>query len=158
MTARRRAIALALGALAAACAREAPRARPGPKVAFEPAPAGDDVPALVASRARELGAEGRRALVYVGATWCEPCRRFHDAATRGELDAALEGTTFVEFDLDRDGERLARGGYRSKLIPLFVVPDAEGRATARRVEGSVKGEAGVAHIMGELLPVLPPRP
>ncbi len=84
--------------------------------------------------------ERRKVLVYVGATWCEPCQRFHRAATAGELDSLLAGTRIVEFDLDADKEALDRSGYSSRLIPLFAVPRADGTCSERRIEGSVKGE------------------
>jgi hypothetical protein len=83
--------------------------------------------------------EGVRTLVYVGATWCEPCQAFHRALEAGELDRELAGTRFLEFDSDRDGPELSRAGYGSKYIPLFVMPDPDGRASTRRLEGSVKG-------------------
>lgn len=91
----------------------------------------------------ESRAERRKVLVYVGAPWCEPCQRFHRAATAGELDPLLAGTRIVEFDLDADKEALERAGYSSRLIPLFAVPRADGTCSERRIEGSVKGERAV---------------
>jgi thiol-disulfide isomerase/thioredoxin len=45
----------------------------------EPPEATFDVAKVVReARAREA-ADGRTLLVYVGATWCEPCQRFHHA-------------------------------------------------------------------------------
>lgn len=82
---------------------------------------------------------GVRVVVYVGAKWCEPCRHFHRALEAGELDEALAGTKFLEFDSDSDSEELRRAGYASQYIPLFSVPDPDGRAGAHRIEGSVKG-------------------
>jgi thiol-disulfide isomerase/thioredoxin len=78
-------------------------------------------------------------LVYVGATWCEPCRDFHQAATAGSLDAALGPLRFLEFDLDRDGERLATAGYRSELVPLFARPAPNGTASGAQTDGVKKG-------------------
>jgi hypothetical protein len=61
----------------------------------------------------------------------------------------------LEFDHDRDGERLAPAGYVSELIPLFVVPNEDGTASARRIEGSVKGEAAIGNITSRLRTILP---
>src|SRR2546423_14525 len=36
-------------------------------------------------------------LVYVGATWCEPCQSFHRAVAKGELDEMLAGVRLIEF-------------------------------------------------------------
>lgn len=106
---------------------------------------------------RELASaksEGREVLVYVGATWCEPCQRFHEAAARGELDAAFPRLTLVEFDLDRDGDRLRTSGYASQYIPLFALPGADGRGTGKQIEGSIKGNGAVAEITPRLRALL----
>jgi len=96
-------------------------------------------------------AEGGKVLVYVGATWCEPCRYFHQAVEHGEVDRELTGFRFLEFDLDRDGAALATAGYGSKYIPLFAIPYPDGRASGRMIEGSIKGPGAVRE---DLLPRL----
>jgi thiol:disulfide interchange protein len=94
---------------------------------------------FVQQHVEEADAQGMRVLVYVGATWCEPCKRFHKALASGELDEALAGTKFVEFDADKDRTELRAAGYASKYIPLFSVPDHSGHASGRAIEGSIKG-------------------
>jgi thiol-disulfide isomerase/thioredoxin len=90
------------------------------------------------------GQRGRyNVLVYVGATWCEPCQRFHQSLSAGEFDTILPGAHLIEFDLDADKEALAAAGYTSKLIPLFCVPKSDGTASDRRIEGSIKGPDAV---------------
>src|ERR1051325_2532921 len=86
------------------------------------------------------GGGGRSVLVYIGATWCEPCQRFHAAANKGLLDASFPNLTLLEFDADKEGERLLNAGYGSRLIPYFGVPGPDGRATGKHLEGSVKGD------------------
>jgi thiol-disulfide isomerase/thioredoxin len=114
------------------------------------ADASDVAPGVVAELERARAAQATL-LVYVGASWCEPCRRFHDALAAGELDLALTDARFLEFDYDRSHEALARAGYVSTLIPLFVLPMADGKASERRIEGSIKGPSAVAQ---NLLPRL----
>jgi thiol-disulfide isomerase/thioredoxin len=109
----------------------------------------DVTDAVKAAYAKER-AEGRTMLVYVGATWCEPCQRFHHAVERGELDAAFPRLSFLAFDADKDGEALANGGYFSRLIPLMALPNADGKASGKQIEGSVKGEGA----LGDLQPRL----
>ena len=92
--------------------------------------------------------------MYVGATWCEPCMRFHEAVEQGKLDRELAGVRFIEFDADRDKPRLAEAGYTSQLIPLFVIPQSDGRASDQRIEGGIKGDGAVTHILGRLQPLL----
>lgn len=154
----------ALAATLAACPSapvepSAPPAPPaedvGPRVRFVPATPGE-VTALVRAFAAEARAGGRAPLVYVGATWCEPCQYFHGAVERGDLDAELPRLALLEFDRDRDGERLDAAGYGSLMIPLFVVPEADGRGGARRIEGSIHGPGSPAQIVPRLRAILGP--
>ena len=118
------------------------------------APPGDDVVAIVKAERARQAALGRSVIVYAGAKWCEPCQHFHKAAAAGKLDKAFPKLTIVEFDVDTDGDRLKRAGYRSKFIPLFVVPDENGQPTDRRLEGSVKGDGAVDEIVPRLRRIL----
>lgn len=108
------------------------------------APASGDVAAIVRDELARARADGRDLVVYVGATWCEPCKEIHDAAEAGRLDAAFSTLRLLEFDLDRDEARLAAAGYTTKLVPLFVAPGEDGRATDNRFAGSYKGHSAVA--------------
>jgi hypothetical protein len=118
-------------------------------VAISPAPSGAVADVVRAALAR-AAAERRRLVVYVGATWCEPCQRFHQAAAAGELDATFGDLTLLEFDADRDHGRLAEAGYTSKYIPLFVLPNADGTSSSQQIEGSVKGDGAVREITPRL--------
>jgi hypothetical protein len=131
----------------------APTSAAGPLIEWVAAPDGD-VADLVMHEAERSKRDGRALLVYVGATWCEPCQRFHKAADNGEITATLPRLRMLEFDLDRDAARLEAAGYGSKMIPLFAVPGADGRATSARMEGSIKGEGAVANIVPRLRALL----
>ena len=98
----------------------------------------------------KANADGRALLVYVGATWCEPCQRFHHAVDQGELDADFPRLSILAFDADRDHEALAAAGYFSRLIPLFAVPKSDGSSSGKQIEGSVKGETAVGEITPRL--------
>lgn len=141
-------VAVALGLGAAAC-----REPPHHVEIVAPPPAGEVAP-LVQKELARARRDGRRLLVYVGASWCEPCQYFHRAAAAGRLDDAFPTLRILDFDHDRDGERLAAAGYTSRLIPLFVVPAADGRASGRMIEGSIKGEGAVAEITPRLAALL----
>jgi thiol-disulfide isomerase/thioredoxin len=125
----------------------------GPLIEWAPAPEGD-VAALVKAELERAKKDGRTLLVYVGATWCEPCQRFHQAAEAGEITGDLPPLRMLEFDLDRDVERLAAAGYGSRLIPLFAVPAPDGRGTDVRIEGSIKGSGAVSNIVPRLRSLL----
>ncbi len=117
-------------------------------------PGPGDVSAIVRSESALAAQDGRKLLVYVGATWCEPCQRFHKAAQQGELDAEFPNLNILEFDADEDHERASAAGYRSRLIPLFVRPGPDGRASARRFEGGIKGDGAVAQLAPRLKKLL----
>jgi thiol-disulfide isomerase/thioredoxin len=117
---------------------ESPSAKagaPGPR--FEPAPPGD-VPGVVLTAVARAKAEGRRLVVYEGASWCEPCQHFHAAVAQGELNAAFPRLTLLEFDADRDRDRLIAAGYGSQYIPLFALP------------GGIKGDGVVPYLTKRL--------
>lgn len=124
-----------LGLGLAACGSSSTPPAPAGHVELVPAAATGDAAAYIAGEV----ARGVPVLVYVGATWCEPCRDFHAAAAAGTLDAELAPLRFLEFDLDRDGDRLAAAGYRSELVPLFARPAADGRASGVQTDGVQKG-------------------
>ena len=142
------------GGGAAASASQSKAAAPAGKMRLRDAPPEGDVDGIVRAELKTTRRENRRLLVYVGATWCEPCQRFHHAAERGELDATFPDVDMVTFDLDRDNERLASAGYVSKLIPLFALPGPDGRASGKQIEGGIKGEGAVGYIAPRLQKML----
>lgn len=159
------AVSAALGVALAACKAQGdvgpepsppattPAVAPG-KMRVREAPPEGDVEVLVRGALATAIHDKRRLVVYVGATWCEPCQRFHHAAERGELDATFPDVDLLSFDLDRDGERLASAGYVSKLIPLFALPGPDGHASGKQVEGGIKGEGAVAFMAPRLQKML----
>lgn len=110
-------------------------------------------PALRTLRAQEA-TRGRDLIVYVGASWCEPCRRFHDAVADGSLDGVFPSVTFVEFDLDVDKARLAGAGCDSRMIPLFAVVEPETGRCGARIAGAIKGPGAVNNIAPRLTRLL----
>ncbi|MEJ7603035.1 MAG: hypothetical protein WKG01_34430 [Kofleriaceae bacterium] len=123
--------------------------RPPGKLEVSVAPAGD-VAAIVVPELARARADGKQFLVYVGATWCEPCRAFHDAAKAGALDATLGDLRMFEFDLDRDQARLEAAGYRSPLVPLFALAGEDGRASGKQTGGVRKEGDAVDQITARL--------
>ena len=113
------------------------------------APPGD-VATLVRAARDQAKAHGRKLLVYIGATWCEPCQHFHHAAERGELDEKFPTLSLLVFDLDRDGERLRAAQYAPGYIPYFGAPGEDGKATSNATEGSIKGDGAVGNITPRL--------
>jgi thiol-disulfide isomerase/thioredoxin len=155
--------------LACACKGEEPGARrdqaavataaatatkPSLPVDVVSAPAEGEVAEIVQREVARAGKDGHHLLVYVGAPWCEPCQRFHEAAQKGELDASFPGLRLLEFNLDRDRERLQKAGYASRMIPLFALPRLDGEASGEQIEGGVKGTGAVDNIAPRLRALL----
>lgn len=130
-----------------ACQRAHPRP-PGPELVPGGPGAVDEV---VRGALADADRDGRRLLVYVSATWCEPCERFQKAVRAGELDALFPRLRLLKFDHDRDLPRLELAGYAGNLIPRFIVPGADGRGTDRRMEGGTKAEDTVSTSIGPRL-------
>ena len=112
------------------------------------------VQALVAKAQQAAQREGRRLVVYVGASWCEPCQVFLDTLKAGELPAHFADLRFLKFDHDNDESRLNEAGYGGALIPRFVVPASDGSSTERRFEGSTKGPEAITNIVPRLEGIL----
>jgi hypothetical protein len=112
---------------------------PPGRVELIAAPANGDLATYVAGEVARGTRDHVPVLVYVGATWCDPCKAFHAAAAAGQLDAALGPLRLVEFDQDRDGTYLEAAGYTSTLVPLFARPGLDGKATGKKIEGVRKG-------------------
>lgn len=125
--------------------------KPAPqKLDLVAAPAVTDIAPLVARELQTAAHDGKRLVVYVGASWCEPCQKFHAAAEAGQLDAEFGNLRLLVFDDDRDNEALERAGYRSKLIPLFALPNPDGTSSGKQIEGSIKGDGAVLNIAPRL--------
>jgi thiol-disulfide isomerase/thioredoxin len=157
-------IAIVSLVLNAACSKDPPEPTKEPaspaipkesaRIEWLKAPAGEDAATVVKRELERAHIDKKQVLVYVGASWCEPCKRFHDAAEAGQLDGVFPNLRLVEFDLDVDADRLARAGYVSKMIPLFAIPTENGTGSGKQIEGSVKGEAAVQNLRSRLQPLL----
>lgn len=148
------ALIVVLAVLVTACRKEQARPEPAPvpkqKVEISvAAPFGDVATQVREARAAERK-RGRTLVVYIGATWCEPCQRFHKAAEHGDLDKDFPTLSLIEYDLDTDGARLKQAGYAPEYIPYFGHPAEDGRASDRAFEGSVKGVGAVDNITPRL--------
>jgi thiol-disulfide isomerase/thioredoxin len=141
-----RAILFVVGAACCQAGTEHPRSR----LELVDAPPAIDVAAEVAARVDAATRDRKHLVVYVGATWCEPCRYFHDAAVAGELDDELGDLRLVAFDMDRDGAALRAAGYTSAMIPLFAIPRSDGRASGEQIAGSIKGAGAARQIAPRL--------
>lgn len=108
-----------------------------------------DALSLVRTERLRAKAEGRVLVVYAGAGWCEPCRRFKRAVETGTLDDKLAKTTLLVFDADRDTERLSAAGYKFQFIPYVALPGADGHPSDT-AEARAKGSESWRELLGKL--------
>ena len=128
------------------------RATDGPEIV--PGNADGDIAQFVANELARGETDGYRVIVYVGATWCAPCKQFKSAVAAGSLRAQFGDLRILEFDSDRDDPRLNAAGYGSMMIPLFVLPGSDGRGTDVRFAGAPKGPGAVDIIVPQLTELL----
>jgi hypothetical protein len=141
----------------AACEQSSsPPPTPRGHLELVPAPMGGDIKQNIVDAIALAAKDHKQLIVYEGATWCEPCRQFHDAAAAGQLDRAFPTLRVLAFDEDQDGAALANIGYTSEMIPLFAIPNPDGTASGKQIEGSIKGDGAVANITPRLQKLLAP--
>ncbi len=119
-----------------------PSAKPaGGRLESVEAASDTDALSLVRTKRLEAKAAGRVLVVYVSATWCEPCKRLKSEIAAGRLDARLGKTTLLAFDADRDGDRLAAAGYAFTFVPFVALPGPDGRPAESQQATGKGGEA-----------------
>jgi thiol:disulfide interchange protein len=109
-----------------------------------------DVPTLVRAARVKAKENGKILVVYVGADWCPPCKRFHQAVMAGEMDKKLADYTFLTLDATKDEARILAGGYGSKFIPFFVLPGADGRKKKAFEVSTLKLDQAMGEILSGL--------
>mgnify|MGYP001026049720 CR=1 FL=1 len=132
---------------ATAVTAEAPAARG--RIEVVEATADTDALSLVRTKRLEAKADGRVLVVYVGATWCAPCKRFKAELASGRLDERFSKVTLLAFDADKDGDRLGAAGYTYQFVPFVGLPGADGRP-ADTVQATGKGGEAWRELLGKL--------
>lgn len=123
--------------------------KPGEGIKVVTAAADGDTLSTIRTARLQAKADGRVLVVYVSATWCEPCRRMKEEIHAGRLDDALGKTTLLAFDADRDADRLASAGYTFSFIPFVALPGADGHP-ADSLEAKGKGSNAWRELLGTL--------
>ena len=126
-----------------------PPRKPGEGIRLTTAAADGDALSTIRTARLQAKSEGRVLIVYVSATWCEPCRRMKDEIHAGHLDAQLGKTTLLAFDADKDGDRLASAGYKFGFIPFVALPGADGHPS-ESLEAKGKGSNAWRELLGKL--------
>ena len=138
---------------AVASAPTAPSARavPSAPARVDVVEASPDVDTVSFIRAKRLEARAARRVlvVYVGASWCEPCKKLRSELASGRLDERLGRVSLLTFDADRDVDRLGAAGYTFTSVPYVALPGADGRPTDSRAAAG-KGARAWEELLGKL--------
>lgn len=137
------------GSPAAPASSPAPSKSPGDGIKVITAAADGDALTTIRTEKLKAKADGRVLVVYVSASWCEPCRRMKDEIHAGKLDAQLGKTTLLAFDADKDGDRLGSAGYKYSFIPFVALPGADGHPVESQ-EAKGKGSNAWRELLGKL--------
>ncbi len=71
--------------------------------------------------------DNQKPVLYFGAEWCGPCRRFRASLSDPLMRETLNGATLILIDMDADSEgHLISAGYGIHEIPSFVRVDKDG--------------------------------
>jgi len=91
-----------------------------------------DKPPALELAIKQAASAHKPLVIEFGAAWCGPCKIFEAKVLPDiSVQAALEGVTFVRYDVDEDpGDRAAQK-LKVTVYPTFVVLDAAGVEIAR---------------------------
>lgn len=124
-------------------------AKTGGKVRVIAAAQDSDALSLIRTERLRAKADGRVLVVYVSATWCEPCKKLKEEIEAGRLDERLGKTNLLAFDADKDLDRLGSAGYTFKFVPYVALPGPDGRP-AEAQEATGKGASAWKELLGKL--------
>ncbi len=83
---------------------------------------------------RQGADDGRRAMVYVTATWCGPCKKLQaDVWDSSYGDGVAASFVPVQVDWNTDAGREMKERWKVKRLPTVVVFDGTGRDVGRIV-------------------------
>lgn len=83
--------------------------------------------------------QGRDLVVYIGANWCAPCKRFRKLVAGQQYAEHLANLRFLRFDRDLHRDELDEFGYgKPTMIPYFAVPGPDGRGVGLGTGQAIK--------------------
>jgi thiol:disulfide interchange protein len=98
--------------------------------------------ALLAEHAQRAAEQGLKPALYIGASWCQPCKILKEHRDDPRVASALRGTYTIEIDLDDwTVAELSASGYEVQAVPVFFAIGAGGKAAGPRLDGGAWGGA-----------------
>lgn len=75
-------------------------------------------------------------VVYIGATWCGPCKQYKAALSDERMVKAHAGAHIVELDADKHAKALQELGIQPAGVPHWEMVDPKGVPIGRAIDGS----------------------
>lgn len=75
-------------------------------------------------------------VVYIGATWCGPCKQYKAALSDPRMIEAHTGAHIIELDADKHTKTLTELGIRPAGVPHWEMVDKTANPTGRTIDGS----------------------
>ncbi len=91
----------------------------------------DSVEAVRAAVAATTGVP----VVYIGATWCGPCKAYKRHLEDPRMVAAHKGAHIVELDADRHAGAIQALSIQPEGVPHWEMVDRTARPVGRRIDG-----------------------
>lgn len=102
---------------------------------------GGSLASSVKAEVAKAQAAGKKPIVYIGATWCPPCKAIKKYKTDPQMAAAFAGTYIIELDVDDWAAADLTGlGYKAGSIPVFIAVGPDGKATGPNINGGAWGD------------------
>jgi len=98
--------------------------------------------ALLAEHAQRAAEQGLKPVLYIGASWCQPCKFLKEHRDDPRVASALRGTYTIEIDFDDwTVAELSASGYGVQAVPVFFAIGAGGKAAGPKLDGGAWGGA-----------------
>jgi thiol-disulfide isomerase/thioredoxin len=102
---------------------------------------GGSLASAVKAEVAKAQATGKKPVVYIGATWCPPCKAIKKFKADKQMVTAFEGAHIIELDVDDwSAADLAGLGYKANAVPVFIAVDKEGKAKGPTIDGGAWGD------------------
>ena len=102
---------------------------------------GGSLAASVKTEVAKAQAAGKKPVVYIGASWCPPCKAIKKYKSDPQMVTAFAGTHVIELDVDDwSAPDLDALDYKAKSVPVFIAVDKDAKAKGPTIDGGAWGD------------------